>query len=693
MMMRIQLIFLAAGLLFCLNLSAQQRLQENELLLMPFPAQLALQPGRFDLEKGFAVSVEGETHERIYAGATRFLRRLDGRTGLFFPQQFVEEGSPGVAGGLLIRIRRPAKLELNEDESYQLRVTEESIQLVAETDLGALRGLETLLQLLQADSSGYYFPAVEIQDQPRFPWRGLMIDVARHFQPVEVIKRNIDGMAAVKMNVLHLHLSDDQGFRMESVTYPRLHQKASEGRYFSRQEMREIIRYAADRGIRVVPEFDVPGHASSWLVAFPELASAPGPYQLEEHAGIFDPTLNPANEQTYTVLQRFFAEMAALFPDPYFHIGGDENEGKHWDANPQIQAFMKKHQLPDNHALQGYFNKRIIGFLEEEGKKAIGWDEILQPGLPETAVIQSWRGKEGLAEAARKGYATLLSNGFYIDLMKPAGEHYLNDPLPEGHGLSREEQKLILGGEATMWSELVVPHSIDSRIWPRTAAIAERLWSPASLRDVDDMYRRLSEISFRLEELGLQHIRNQQVLLRNLSNGQPIGPLQTLIEVVEPLKGYTRNPGGTLYTMYSPYTLWADAATADAPAARAFTLLVEEYLQEEKADSRQALLEWLRKWEKNHSLLKPMMKNSPVLKDIEDLSKNLSLIAGIGRKALEASPPTGRAGEKSDFYQQAMQQLEEARRQGGRTELQVVDGIEKLLKASIGMGSGSPGSY
>ncbi len=689
-MRRLRLIFLAAGLLYCLNISAQQ---QDGFALMPYPAKLELENGRFGLEKNFAVSVAGNSHDRVYAAATRFLRRLDGRTGLFFSQQFVKENSPAGARGLLIQIKRPAELAVYEDESYQLRIAEGGIRLEAETELGALRGLETLLQLLQADSSGYYFPAVNIQDQPRFPWRGLMIDVARHFQPVEVIKRNIDGMAAVKMNVLHLHLSDDQGFRIESFTYPQLHENASEGRYFSQLEMREIIHYAAERGIRVVPEFDVPGHATSWLVAMPELASAPGPYELEEHAGIFDPTLNPANEQTYTVLKRFFAEMAALFPDPYFHIGGDENEGKHWDENPEIQAFMQEHQLPNNHALQGYFNSRIIGFLEEEGKIAIGWDEILQPGLSKSAVIQSWRGKEGLVEAAKKGHATLLSNGFYIDLMHPASDYYLNELLPERHGLSKEEQQLILGGEATMWSELVVPHTIDSRIWPRTAAIAERLWSPAQLRDVDDMYRRLSVISFRLEELGLQHIRNQMVLLRNLSNGQPTGPLETLLAVVEPMKGYTRNPEGTMYSMYSPYTLWADAATADAPAARAFNLLVEEYLEEGKEESRQALLQWLQKWEVNHSLLKPMVEKAPVLKSIVALSKNLSLVAGIGLKALDTSRSVSETKEKKAYYKKAIQQLAEARTQGARTELQVVDGVEKLLKTSFESARGSSGSY
>ena len=677
--MRATQLTVAVGIIFCLSLSLRAQQGPETLLLMPYPASLKQQDGKFRLTSDFNIATEGPAHQRLYLGATRFLRRLDGRTGLFFPQEHVQAGAKPVTLGLSIKTQRAAEVKLGEDESYSINITDKGIQLEAATDIGALRGLETLLQLLQADAQGYYIPAVKIQDSPRFPWRGLMIDVARHFQPMEVIKRNLDGMAAVKMNVLHLHLTDDQGFRVESKVYPQLHEKGSEGEYFTQEQIREIIRYAGERGIRVVPEFDVPGHASSWLVAFPELASAPGPYSLENNAGIFDPTLDPTNEKTYEVLQGFFAEMARLFPDPYFHIGGDENEGKQWDANPKIQAFMKKHKLKDNHQLQTHFNNRIIGFLEKQGKQVIGWDEILQPSLSKSSVIHSWRGPEGLAEAARQGHNTILSNGYYIDLMHKASEHYLNDPLPAGNTLTEAQRKRVLGGEATMWSELVTPHTIDSRIWPRTAAIAERLWSPGVIRDVDDMYRRLDYISFRLEELGLQHKRNQQVILRNLSNGQSTKPLQTLVDVVEPLKGYTRNPGGTLYKTYSPYTLFADAATADAPAARRFNSLVEYYLQTKDEAAKQEIVQWLEKWQKNHVQLQAIIVQAPVLKSIEGLSQSLSTIAHLGLQALQAE----RQAKQMPNHIQAEQQLKQAREQGGRTELQVVDAIEKLMKADL----------
>jgi hexosaminidase len=675
-----RLFFLFVLLLLACGAGAQS-FSPKSLALMPQPAKLELQEGHFRISKAFAVRLEGVASERLQGAANRFMRRLDERTGLFLEQPRTTTGQ-GTNPGLRIRVKREGVLQLHEDESYRLQVDGAGIVLEADTDLGALRGLQTLLQLLQADAQGYYFPLLLIEDQPRFPWRGLMIDVARHFQPVEVIKRNLDGMEAVKLNVLHLHLSDDQGFRMESKRFPQLQERASEGEYFTQEQMREIIRYADERGIRVVPEFDVPGHATSWLVAFPELGSAPGPYVLERNSGVFDPTLDPTNEKTYEVLNAFFAEMAQLFPDPYFHIGGDENEGRHWQANPQIQAFMKKHGLADKHALQTYFNKQIMAELEKQGKKVMGWDEILVEGLPKTAVIHSWRGREGLETAARQGYTTLLSNGYYIDLLHPAKDHYLVDPLPEGHGLTAAEAERVLGGEAPMWSELVTPLTIDSRIWPRTAAIAERFWSPREVRDVDDMYRRLEPISLQLEQLGLQHLRNQGVILRNLAGSRDIAPLHTLVAVVEPLKGYTRNTNGTLYKTHSPFTLFADAATADAPDARRFRGLVQAYLQGNDLSARAEIIQWLEKWKANHALMQPLIAQSPALREIEALSQNLSAIAELGLDAIQQQPDR-KAYARAFNYKHALKQLEKAREQGGRTELQVVDAIEALVKASV----------
>ena len=335
----------------------------QQLNLMPIPAELAMGEGRFRLTEDFTITVIGPASDQAYGGATRMLRRLSGRTGFFFSQDFI--GSDDTTSGAPVKLKwsRSGQVKLSENESYTLEVTADYITLSAETDIGILRGLETLLQLLAANREGYYFPAIRIEDAPRFPWRGLLIDVGRHFMPVDVIKRNLDGMAAVKLNVLHWHLSENQGFRVESKTYPKLHELGSDGFYYTQEQIKDIIAYADTRGIRVMPEFDIPGHSTSWLTGYPELASAPGPYTIERGFGVSDPSLDPTRETTYEFLDAFFREMTDLFPDQYMHIGGDEVEGSQWDANPDIQAFMREHQLPDNEALQSYFNQRILEIL------------------------------------------------------------------------------------------------------------------------------------------------------------------------------------------------------------------------------------------------------------------------------------------------------------------------------------------
>ena len=414
-------------------------------------------------------------------------------------------------------------------------------------------------------------------------------------------------MAALKLNVLHWHLTEDQGFRVESKKFPKLHQMGSDGQFYTQEQIKEIIEYARQRGIRVVPEFDIPGHATSWLVGHPELGSAPGPYTIERRAGIFEPALDPTREDVYKFLDTFLSEMASLFPDAYMHIGGDENEGKQWDRNPKIQAFMKEKGIKDNHALQAYFNLRLLKILEKNNKKMIGWDEILQPEIPTNTVIHSWRGTQALADAARKGYDGILSNGYYIDLSFPAWQHYAMDPIPADSTLSEKERKHILGGEATMWAEWVSPDTIDSRIWPRTAAIAERLWSPSSVTDVDDMYRRLSVISVQLEELGLTHKRNADVLLRRLVGGNETGPLKVLLSILEPVKEYRRYQQRPA-TMLSPLTGLVDAATPDSAAARQFAKLVDGLIsdsprfQTSTAELRQTLTEWRDAEPSSHSI-------------------------------------------------------------------------------------------
>ncbi len=632
-------------------------------VLLPKPVSVNLKPGSLKIAAGFSFRIEGGTGDRVAKAALRFQKRLADKTGLFLELGGSSESS------LVLRYERVGELSLHENESYTLDVTPHQAVLSAETDLGILRGLETLLQLVSADQEGYFIPAVEIGDEPRFPWRGLMIDSARRFQPMDVLKRNLDGMAAVKLNVFHWHLTDDQGFRVESMVFPRLHEMGSNGEYYTQEQIREIVAYAADRGIRVIPEFDVPGHAASWAIGYPELASAPGPFSREINIGVLDTVLDPVKESTYLFLEKFFSEMATLFPDEYIHIGGDENNGEQWLANPEITQFMEKHDFKTVLDLQCHFNKKLLDILTKLGKKMIGWDEILTPALPSTAVIQSWSGRDSLIQGAKQGHKTILSNGYYIDLCQPAEYHYMNDPLPADLELTEEESKYILGGEATMWSEVVSPETIDSRIWPRTAAISERLWSRREDCTVENLHERLDVISLALEELGLTHEKNYPQMLRRLCGGADITPLQNLLDLCEPVQGYERVTQ-RLHTAVSPLTRAVDAARPDARGAREFRNLVALYQKERKI--RTQLEARLRLWADNHAALVSIINRSPILREVSTLSLDLSRVATIALDAIE-SP-----GKPLNEQQKAA--LEEAKKPRAQLQLVIVSSIEDLVR-------------
>lgn len=652
--------------------------------LMPWPAQVEIGEGRFRIDEKFYAGGQDQPGNRSFKAIARFMSRLAGRTGLFLEQDYLADHSLKPEASLIYKYERIGQLIPGEDESYFLKVSLNRIELTAPTDLGILRGLETLLQLLSADNDGYYFPCCVIRDKPRFTWRGLLIDSCRHFMPLEVIKRNLLAMAAVKLNVLHWHLSEDQGFRVESKTFPKLHELGSDGMYYRQEQVREVIQFASELGIRVMPEFDIPGHSTSWFVGYPEYASAPGPYRIERGFGVFHPVFNPANPETYKFFDKFFKEMAALFPDPYMHIGGDEVEAVHWKENPEIQAFMKKNNLPDNHALQAYFNKEILKIITRYNKKMVGWDEIYQPGLPKDIVIQSWRGTQALVDGARKGYQGILSNGYYIDLCEPAERHYLNDPIPPDSPLSESEQKLILGGEATMWAELVSPETVDSRIWPRTAAIAERLWSPQEIRDVDDMYHRLEIISVQLEELGVQHLRNQRMMLHRLLNIAQTSQLEqasilALASISEPVKGYARHSQGRKYTSLVPLTRFVDCCFPESLEARKFHKLVEKFIKTRKFEDGQAINNYLQHYNNIIPVVDGLADRVPALKEIKPLVANLRNLNLMLQRALVYL----KNEEEMDtaWLESSKELLSEIKKPQAECELATIKAAEKLLEA------------
>jgi len=685
-MVRTILVAIALCVIFSFFGEAQVQQSPN---LMPVPATMQLGSGQLLIGPTFSVSITG-THEA----------RLDQAVGIFLAQLGRQIGMPPIDmqvansanATLVIQAASETKAvqELGEDESYGLEISQAGARLSAPSALGIMHGLQTFLQLVETTNEGFAVPAISIEDSPRFAWRGLMIDVSRHFIPLDVLRRNLDGMAAVKLNVFHWHLSDNQGFRVESRKFPKLQEMGSDGLFYTQNEVRDLIAYARERGIRVVPEFDMPGHSTAWFVGYPELASGPGPYEIERKWGVFDPAMDPTREETYKFLDKFIGEMAQLFPDQFFHIGGDEVNGKQWDANPKIQDFMHAHGLKDNNDLQAYFNQRVQKMVSKHGKTMLGWDEILRPDLPNSIVIQSWRGPDSLAQAARQGYRGLLSSGYYVDLMWSAERHYLTEPLSgAAANLSAEQQKRILGGEACMWSEYVSPENIDSRIWPRTAAIAERLWSPQNVRDVNSMYQRLHEISQRLDWLGLTHNSSYEPMLRRITGTDDISSLDVLANVLEPVKDYTREETATEpATSAKPLVRVVDAVRPESATARQFADSVNALVTGKSRPGTEALVRnLLSQWRDNQVELQPLFEKSSLLREVAPISQTLSSLGAAGLAALDyldrgEHPPAA-------WITQQLALVEQAKKPQAQLLVVVAPSVEKLIQASAGPASSS----
>src|SRR6266446_809096 len=609
--------------------------------IMPLPAKVERGDGSLKIDASFRVAFAGYHELRLEHAGLRLERQIQRQTGLVILHANKSAGP----ATLEVTTDRESKdiQELGEDESYKLDVTPGGAKLHATNPLGTLRGLQTFLQLIAITPDGFSVPALHIEDRPRFPWRGLMIDSGRHFIPLDVIKRNLDGMEAVKMNVFHWHLSDNQGFRAESRKFPRLHEQGSDGLFYTQEEIRDIVEYARDRGIRVVPEFDMPGHSTAWFAGYPELASGSGPYGIERKWGVFDPAMDPTDEKTYKFLNEFIGEMARLFPDQFFHIGGDEVTGKEWDANPKIQAFMKSHNIKNNAELQDYFSGRAQDLVTTHKKTPVGWDEVLVPGVPKTIVIQSWRGVDSLAAAAKMGYRGILSNGYYLDLGWSAARYYAMDPLGgPATALTPEQKQLILGGESCIWSEYVNAENIDSRIWPRNAAIAERLWSPEGTTDVASMHARMETESTRLEWLGLTHLSFQRAMLQRIAGSwtaAEFGALRAMAQALEHQKDYSREASaGAPPTSLTPLNRLVDAVYPESDVSRRFSLLVDQFIGSSCKDPAGAaqIRAQLEEWASIEGRLEPLAQRSHLVKEAAPASSALSQAAKIAMDALDA---------------------------------------------------------
>jgi hexosaminidase len=597
----------------------------------------------------------------LLRAADRFTHRLTLRTGIDIVGDASVDDSP-----ITITIDCSAPdanfLTVNEDDHYRLVVTATGVSIEAPGQAGVLRALATLLQLVQTNGHGYSFRQVSIEDQPRFAWRGLMIDVSRHFMPIELVEHEVDAMELVKLNVLHLHLTDSENFSVESKVYPLLQQKgAIDGRFYSQDQVRALIAYARDRGVRIVPEFEMPGHLKSWLIGYPELASGPGPYHLGSDYAGGDAALNPADEHVYQFLDRFIGEMSALFPDHYFHIGGDEVLGQQWAANPGIQQFMKAHSLSGKGELQAYFTRRVNDLVRAHGKIMIGWDEVLDGHAPESVTVEAWRSSRMTAVSVKAGHATIVATPYYLDLLAPAGRHYSNDPLDtnawgvaekdyqaadkegglltNGFALQGEipltarQQSLVMGGEAEMWTETITPEMLDAGLWPRSAAIAERFWSARNVTDVADMYQRLYSVDRLLAVLGTNQYANQQRMLFRMAPRDPL-PLETLAAVVEPIRflAHWHNMRGDRQPDQNAI---ADAALPESLQARQFCDRVHTWLssgQDEALGQRITLQ--LQQWQANDGRLVESVAQLPDREALRELSGDLRDLSTVGIQAM-----------------------------------------------------------
>jgi len=675
-------------------------LAEPVVSVMPMPRKVSASAGELAIGPSFTIAVPSKD-PLASAAAERCLRSLQKSTGVTFaPASVTQEKSPS-SNSLLVVVREPAAMRVGVDESYSLTISAQGARLDAANSIGALRGLATVRQLIQKDDHHAFLPAVTIADGPRFAWRGLMIDTARHFIPLDNLKRNIDAMEAVKLNVLHLHLSDNEGFRVESKVFPKLHEDGSKGEYYTQDEMRGLIDYAAQRGIVILPEFDMPSHSKSWLAGYPELSASPGPFApgTLSYAGINAksttaelmkasqtdkiPAFDPSRESTYEFLDKFIGEMAELFPAPYFHVGADENNGAVWLANPSIAAFMKEHDFADAPALQAYFVARVQSLIEKHGKKMVAWEEAFAPGVSKNTVFQAWipNPKIDLASIPlQDGNQLLISRGFYLDLFYPAQVHYLNDAIPA------HTDRTLLGGEAPMWTEIEDRGNIESRIWPRAGAIAERLWSPAEVRNVPDMYRRLFLLSAQLDREGLHNLSNYELQTKKLAGSLPVEPVRALLDVLTPVKGYKLVLSVMLNPAIDrnadlPLNSVADIVLVDSSVKQDFRVALGRYLQSHDAASEALLRARLLSWSVNSQQLAPYCALGGELAKVCGHARRLSALADAGLQALDRA----RRGEAATASQRAADEalLTAAKASEAETEIAVLPELGSLLRGKL----------
>jgi hexosaminidase len=656
---RIQQVILAT---FLISLSPQAH-ADTAPVLLPIPQSIQTQSGGLSVSGAFNVNWQGAHNKQLESAISRFnddVLRLRG-----VPRS--ETSGPLLA--IACQESGPRYPSFRENESYTLAISAGGITLTSATSLGVLRGLATFRQIVFSTPLDAPLPAIMISDSPRFPWRGILIDTARHFISIGTLKRQIDAMELSKLNVLHLHLSDNEGFRVESLRYPKLQQIASNGQYYTQAEIRDLVAYAADRGVRVVPEFDMPAHSGALLKAYPEFASAPTDPANPLASG--DTTFNPASEKTYSFLANLLQEMAALFPDQYFHMGGDEVGSGVWASLSASQPFMNKHGLKSQTDLEAYFHKRVHDLLMKDGKTVIGWEEVANGPLPSDTVVQAWRTSNATKTVAAKGYQTIVSAGYYLDSLMPASFYYKNDPLdPNADGfspaegeaakaasplaasfvlplvlkplpaLTPEEESRVFGAEAALWGELISDEMVDARLWPRALALAERFWSPSTVRDTSDMYYRAAILMDELRLLGLEDKANQQRMIARLAPGDS-DAISIFLDCVGPVRNAAHNHAilsflhGDFHPKPQSLNAPADVAPADSMIAEKFNVEAQKFADGDRTFAEN-LKSQLQIWRDNNVRLSTLASRHSDLATVLPIPAEVATLAQAALNAIEA---------------------------------------------------------
>lgn len=691
--------------------------------LLPQPQSIHYGDGWLPVKGIFRVEWLGYRNAVLDRAVSRFHTDVARRTGI----------DVGHIGAATLRIdcrgEDKAYLTIDAREHYSLAVKDGAAALTADGPAGVLRGLATLRQAITNVSEGFAIPALAIDDSPRFAWRAIMIDVTRHFFTLPTLKRQIDLMELVKLNVLHLHLSDNEGFRVESRRYPKLQEVSSQGQFYSQAEIHDLVSYAADRGVRIVPEFDVPGHSLALLRAYPELAS--GNIENRDYFSAMGSALNPAKPETFAFLDQLFGEMAALFPDRYFHVGGDEISGADWATNPEVQDFMKANGLKKKADLESYFFDRVRKSLRAHGKSVIGWEEVGRNAIPDDVVVQTWRSSKAIAKVTTKGNRVIVSGGYYF----PGEDYYRVDPLdPAAHGRTREQvaeakakglpdaiiaeeaiidpslklspaqQALVLGGEGCIWTEIVTEEMLDGRLWPAAAIVAERFWSPASMRDTAEMYSRLVIVQDGLRLAGLADDANRRRMAARLAPGESEAAA-LLLDLVSPVctDAHYHAALAILKKEKSPppqeFNELADAALPDSLVARRFELDAERFVRSDRSGAA-ALKATLISWRSNHERFTTIARGKPRLEAALPISADIAALAGIALDAV-AAIESGRAPD-SEWRRRAKEVLDRQAKFQKASEniievltmqqppadllISIAPGVRKLVEAAVSQG-------